>query len=84
MTSAEIQRVVAALPVHLQEEMGRAGLDAVLVYGDEYRKENLRYVCNFWLGGDPYKPSLMGDLSELVIYPEVKSATEIKEIYESY
>lgn len=43
-----------------------------------------RYVCNFWLGGDPYKPSLVGDLSELVIYPEVKSATEIKEIYESY
>ena len=31
-----------------QEEMERAGLDAVLVYGDEYRKENLRYVCNFW------------------------------------
>lgn len=24
------------------------GVDAVLVYGDEYRKENLRYVSNFW------------------------------------
>src|SRR5262249_41872687 len=23
-------------------------LDAVMVYGDEYRKENLRYVSNFW------------------------------------
>jgi len=23
-------------------------IDAVLVYGDEYRKENLRYVSNFW------------------------------------
>jgi len=23
-------------------------LDAMVVYGDEYRKENLRYVCNFW------------------------------------
>ncbi len=23
-------------------------LDALMVYGDEYRKENLRYVSNFW------------------------------------
>nr|MCR5583896.1 LamG domain-containing protein [Lachnospiraceae bacterium] len=43
-----------------------------------------RYVYNFWLGGDPYKPSFIGDLSELVIYPEVKSAEEIKKIYEAY
>jgi Xaa-Pro aminopeptidase len=28
--------------------MEREGMDALLVYGDEYRKENLRYVCNFW------------------------------------
>ena len=28
----------------------RAGrrIDAVLIYGDEYRKENLRYVSNVW------------------------------------
>ena len=26
----------------------KRGLDAVMVYGDEYRKENLRYVSNFW------------------------------------
>jgi Xaa-Pro aminopeptidase len=32
----------------IREEMGSKGLDAVLVYGDEYRKENLRYVSNFW------------------------------------
>ncbi len=31
-----------------QEEMAASQLDAILVYGDEYRKENLRYVCNFW------------------------------------
>lgn len=24
------------------------GVDAIIVYGDEYRKENLRYVSNFW------------------------------------
>ncbi|MBO4344270.1 MAG: aminopeptidase P family protein [Victivallales bacterium] len=34
--------------VRFQAEMAAAKLDAILVYGDEYRKENLRYVCNFW------------------------------------
>jgi Xaa-Pro aminopeptidase len=32
----------------IQEALGREHLDALVVYGDEYRKENLRYVCNFW------------------------------------
>lgn len=32
----------------LQERLAPAGLDALMVYGDEYRKENLRYVSNFW------------------------------------
>ena len=32
----------------LQQAMDRAGIDGVMVYGDEYRKENLRYVSNFW------------------------------------
>lgn len=32
----------------IQAELERRGLDALMVYGDEYRKENLRYVCNFW------------------------------------
>jgi Xaa-Pro aminopeptidase len=32
----------------LQQGMAKEGLDAVMVYGDEYRKENLRYVSNFW------------------------------------
>ena len=32
----------------IQQAMEKEGLDALLVYGDEYRKENLRYVCNFW------------------------------------
>lgn len=32
----------------IQAEMAAAGLDGLMVYGDEYRKENLRYVCNFW------------------------------------
>ncbi|MFA6815043.1 MAG: M24 family metallopeptidase [Lentisphaeria bacterium] len=34
--------------VRIQTELERRGLDGLMVYGDEYRKENLRYVCNFW------------------------------------
>lgn len=34
--------------VRFQAEMAARNLDAILVYGDEYRKENLRYVSNFW------------------------------------
>ncbi|MCC7342356.1 MAG: aminopeptidase P family protein [Bryobacterales bacterium] len=32
----------------LQQEMDKQGLDALVVYGDEYRRENLRYVADFW------------------------------------
>ena len=32
----------------LQSQMVEMSLDAIIVYGDEYRKENLRYVSNFW------------------------------------
>ena len=32
----------------IQEGLEKRGLDGVMVYGDEYRKENLRYVSNFW------------------------------------
>ncbi len=32
----------------IQEELGRRQLDGMVVYGDEYRKENLRYVSNYW------------------------------------
>ena len=32
----------------IQDALRADGLDALMVYGDEYRKENLRYVCNFW------------------------------------
>ena len=34
--------------IRIQAEMDKENLDAIAVYGDEYRKENLRYVCNFW------------------------------------
>ena len=33
---------------HIQEALERQNLDAMVVYGDEYRKENFRYVSNFW------------------------------------
>ncbi|OHB57805.1 MAG: hypothetical protein A2Y12_17260 [Planctomycetes bacterium GWF2_42_9] len=32
----------------IQQALEQRNIDALLVYGDEYRKENLRYVCNFW------------------------------------
>ena len=32
----------------IQAILAERKLDALVVYGDEYRKENLRYVCNFW------------------------------------
>jgi len=32
----------------VKEKMVETKLNAVLIYGDEYRKENLRYVSNYW------------------------------------
>ena len=34
--------------LRIQEALKGAKLDGLMVYGDEYRKENLRYVSNFW------------------------------------
>lgn len=33
---------------NIQAAMAKENLAALMVYGDEYRKENLRYVSNFW------------------------------------
>lgn len=32
----------------IQEALKKQNLSCIAVYGDEYRKENLRYVSNFW------------------------------------
>lgn len=32
----------------IQSSLEEHGFDGLVVYGDEYRKENLRYVSNFW------------------------------------
>lgn len=32
----------------IREYMYNENVDAIFVYGDEYRKENLRYVSNYW------------------------------------
>lgn len=34
--------------VKVQEKMAEWNLDVLFVYGDEYRKENLRYITNYW------------------------------------
>ena len=44
ITDEEFQQRIA----RIQEALGAAGLHGMMVYGDEYRKENLRYVSNFW------------------------------------
>ena len=33
---------------NVQQAMAQRKLDCIMVYGDEYRKENLRYVSNYW------------------------------------
>ena len=33
---------------NLREKMAEDGTDVFIVYGDEYRRENLRYVSNYW------------------------------------
>ena len=32
----------------MRDKMASRNLDALIVYGDEYRKENLRYASNYW------------------------------------
>jgi len=55
----------AARVEKLRALMREQGLEACLIYGDEYRKENLRYMSNYWplfergavivpLSGDPF------------------------------
>ncbi len=41
---AEFRQRIAAI----QGKLAERELDGLIVYGDEYRKENLRYVSNFW------------------------------------
>lgn len=41
---SEFESRIAGIRGRLEAER----LDALMVYGDEYRKENLRYVCNYW------------------------------------
>lgn len=40
----EFENRIAKIRAHLEKQ----NIDAILVYGDEYRKENLRYVSNYW------------------------------------
>jgi hypothetical protein len=37
----------------VQDAMKKEKLDGLFVYGDEYRRENLRYLSNFWPISDP-------------------------------
>ena len=44
ITTEEFERRIQAIQAAIKKQ----GLGGMMVYGDEYRKENLRYVSNFW------------------------------------
>ncbi len=44
LPKSEFQSRIECLRKHMQE----AGADLFLIYGDEYRREHLRYVSNYW------------------------------------
>ncbi len=44
----------------------------------------MRYVKLIYVGGDVFKPSFIGNISELKIFSEVKEDMEIKKLYDSY
>jgi Xaa-Pro aminopeptidase len=74
----------------IQETMKEQKLDACFIYGDEYRKENLRYVSNYWpifergaalipLKGDPVvigAPECEKVAREMSVWPEYHSIKE--------
>ena len=44
ITKQEFERRISKIRMYLEKN----NIDAILIYGDEYRKENLRYVSNYW------------------------------------
>lgn len=44
ISKQEFEHRIAKIRMYLEKE----SIDAILIYGDEYRKENLRYVSNYW------------------------------------
>ena len=44
ITKQEFERRISKIRIYLEKN----DIDAILIYGDEYRKENLRYVSNYW------------------------------------
>lgn len=44
ISKVEFEQRIEAIRARIKAE----DVDAVFVYGDEFRRENLRYVCNYW------------------------------------
>ena len=44
ISKGEFERRISKIRIYLEQN----NIDAILIYGDEYRKENLRYVSNYW------------------------------------
>jgi Xaa-Pro aminopeptidase len=76
--------------VAIQSMLEKRNLDGLAVYGDEYRRENLRYVCNFWPifergmlfippSGDPIlagAPEGEEYAKEMNVWPDVRNVKE--------
>lgn len=74
----------------IQQEMTKQGIGLLAIYGDEYRKENLRYVCNFWpiferamcfipQSGDPVlagAPEGANYAAEQSVWPDLRNVKE--------
>ena len=75
---------------NIKKLMKEQNLDAIFIYGDEHRKENLRYVSNFWpifergglllgLHTDPivvYAPEGQKVAEEMAVWPDIRLVPE--------
>jgi Xaa-Pro aminopeptidase len=75
----------------LREAMDRDDTDLFIIYGDEYRRENLRYVSNYWpifergmlfvsLGRDPVllaSPECEHIAREMSAWPDIRLVREV-------
>jgi Xaa-Pro aminopeptidase len=87
----------AARVQRLRGVMREEGIDLFLVYGDEYRREHLRYVSNYWpifergmlvvgLSGDPVllvAPECLHYAKETSVWPDLRIVQEMEMAYVS-
>jgi Xaa-Pro aminopeptidase len=79
----------------IQRTLAESDADVFVVYGDEYRRENLRYVSNYWpifdrgmlVIGRKHAPVLLvapegeGVARELSVWPDIRIVAEVEPSY---